>query len=77
MANADILWELATGVESVQDTMRVIMEMIMDEVTMNELNSREATLRAQERIIVLGNSGQTQLAKLESLATKIMEARNA
>lgn len=77
MSDMQKIKESLTDVETIQDSMRIIIEMITDTMTQNDLASQKEMMRAQERIIVLSNHALAQLKELETVATEIWEACDA
>jgi hypothetical protein len=61
----------------VHDGLRIVIEMITETMVMSELESHQSMLKAQERIIVLSDTAQTQLSKLKKITTQLRNQQNA
>jgi len=72
-----MIGESLMDVETIQDSLRVILEMITDTVTQNDLRSLRDMLKAQERIIVLTNNAHSQIQELGTIAKRIKEVAHA
>lgn len=70
-------WDLAEDLCSVEDSVRIFLEIISDTVSQSNLGSEVPWNQAQERIIVLTEHAQKELKKVSVMASKLREDTHA